>query len=67
MTKVMALRLICGWCREEFKAVIMKDKWGDRNILICPHCARTLPSSKKEFTGSLGKHIHTEWRSGDVI
>ena len=61
--------LICGWCDETFYATINKSKSGEREILSCPHCARILPSSKKESTGNLSgrKHIHTEWRNGDVV
>ena len=63
------LNLICGWCRKSFREIIRKDERGERNILSCPHCARTLPSSKIESTGSLTgrKHIHTEWKNGDVV
>jgi hypothetical protein len=34
--------------------------------LICPKCARILPSSKKEMLEG-GKHLHKEWKSGDTI
>ena len=61
--------LICGWCSKTFYATISKGKSGEREILSCPHCARRLPSSKKESTGDLSgrKHIHTEWKSGDIV
>ena len=60
---------ICGWCRSEFKYKIYKDKQDDRNLLICSNCNHLLPSSKKESTGNLvgRKHIHIEWKNGDVI
>jgi transcription elongation factor Elf1 len=60
---------ICGWCRNSFKEKITKDKYDDRSLLICPNCGHLLPSSRKESTGKLEsrKHIHIEWKNGDVI
>ena len=62
------MKIICGWCRKEFTANITKDKEGDRNFLTCSNCGRLLPSSKKESTESLvgRKHIHIEYKDGDV-
>ncbi len=62
-------KLICGWCKKEFEATITKDKFEERSILIYPHCGRRLPSSKIESTGNLvgRKHIHTEWKKGDIV
>ncbi len=64
------INLICGWCHNHFDTIITRDKKDDaRSILICPHCARTLPSSKKESTGKVvgRQHIHTEWKNGDIV
>lgn len=62
-------KIICGWCGEEFKENILKNKDGERNVLICPNCNRLLPSSKKESTKNLvgRKHIHVEYKDGDVV
>ena len=68
--KSRTIGLTCGWCKGYFAAIITKDKTDDaRSILNCPHCSRTLPSSKKESTGSLvgRKHIHIDWKNGDIV
>lgn len=58
----------CGWCHKEFDANVYVDKRGDRIILKCPHCSRTLPSSKKVSTGQVvgKKHYHDEYVNGDT-
>jgi hypothetical protein len=63
------MKLICGWCGLEFEINIFKDKFGERNIVVCPNCNATLPSSRKELTGQVvgRKHIHTDWKAGDKI
>ncbi|HDZ60200.1 MAG TPA: hypothetical protein ENH46_00680 [Candidatus Pacearchaeota archaeon] len=61
-------KLICGWCYKEFDKKITAGKSGDRDIIICPHCGRTLPSSKKQLEEDSGrKHTHKEWKDGDII
>lgn len=62
-------KLICGWCREGFEMRLYKDKHDERNLIVCPNCGRLLPSSRKEPTGNLvgRKHLHVEWRDGDII
>lgn len=60
--------LICGACSKKFDRKIIMGK-EDRSLLICPHCTRLLPSSKKEKNGEFvgRQHIHTEWKDGDVV
>jgi uncharacterized protein YbaR (Trm112 family) len=60
--------LVCGWCRKEFEANITKNDDGERSLLICPHCGRLLPSSKKKLTGNLvgSKHIHEDYKGGNI-
>ncbi len=69
MTKIFDTLLICGWCKNEFKTKIFKNEDEERTLLQCPHCGRLLPSSKKILTGNLvgAKHIHIEWKDGDVV
>jgi len=62
--------VICGWCKNPLEANITKDKNDNaRSILICPGCSRTLPSSRRESTHNIvgRKHIHRDWKSGDIV
>jgi len=67
-------KLYCGWCGNGFEARITRSKASgtkssaDRSKLFCPHCRKLLPSSKKESTGNIigRKHIHTDYKDGDV-
>ena len=63
------MKLICGWCYKEFEINQITNKNGERSLLICPHCSRTLPSSKKKQTDNLvgARHIHEEWKNGDIV
>lgn len=65
------VKVICGWCKEEFDAMVYrgKDGTGDRNPLFCPNCGNTVNSSIKEPTGEVvgRKHIHRELRKGNVV
>ena len=63
--------LICGWCKKNFEITISKGKGDDRNVVVCPHCFRILPSSKKELVENshgVGRlHIHEEYKNGDIV
>ena len=63
MTKV-----ICGWCKKEFEAVVVKTDYG-YSTLVCPNCARIVNSSIKESTGELvgRKHVHRDLKEGDIV
>jgi len=60
--------LICGWCGRNFFANTIKDKWGDFQLIRCPHCKRELHGSKIELTGNIvgAKHIHLAYKNRDV-
>jgi len=63
------VKVKCGWCLEEFYAVVTKANTGERNHLKCPHCLRTVNSSIKESTENMvgRKHIHRELKTGDIV
>jgi uncharacterized CHY-type Zn-finger protein len=58
----------CGWCRKDFETNVTIRKRG-YEVKVCPYCARTVNSSRKEPTGSLvgRKHIHSDLKDGDIV
>lgn len=58
----------CGWCKKKFETDNQRGKWGYR-YKACPHCGRTVMSSKKELTERVigRKHIHLNLKEGDVV
>jgi DNA-directed RNA polymerase subunit RPC12/RpoP len=65
--KMVSLK--CGWCGKTFDKNVNKNKDEEYSILTCPHCARTLPASKKVSTKSFvgRKHTHFDYQSGDIV
>ena len=57
-----------GWCRKEFEKDTGRDKHGEFPVIVCPHCAQTLPGSRKESAGNVvgRKHIHIPYKDGDI-
>ncbi len=61
-------QITCGWCRREFIADTSKYKDHGFPVLVCRHCGRLLPASKKISTGNVvgQKHIHIPYKDGDI-
>lgn len=63
----MVVNIKCGWCGVDIKIEEAIGKHG-YGTLVCPNCARSLPSSKiTKFDESAGrKHSHRPYKEGDV-
>ena len=58
----------CGWCGFGFQKEVIYDGSSKKRAystpVVCPKCARTIPTWKKESTGNIvGRtHIHPDRR-----
>lgn len=56
------MKYICDWCRHEFtKHVVYDEDKKYSTVIVCPKCARTIPTWNVERTGNVVgiTHIHT--------
>lgn len=61
----------CKWCGKKFfknQIDVTRDKFGEYPLLICPHCTKILPASRKiKLDSSTGKqHVHFDYVDGDI-
>ena len=64
------VRVICGWCREEFETENQRSsKIKAYPTRICPHCGREVAASRIELTdNAVGRrHIHSPSIEGDIV
>ena len=58
----------CGWCQHEFKQEVVysgeSKKGAYSSTVVCPKCATTIPTWKREETGNVvgKKHVHLDRR-----
>jgi len=68
MVKKITKDYKCGWCQYEFSKEVVYSGENKKNsyssTVVCPKCARVIPTWRREETGNVvgRKHIHPDRR-----